>query len=567
MGMSHALIVDDSRTSAALLGKMLARCDLSSDKVSSGEECLTYLAGTSPDIIFMDHMMPGMDGFEAVKAIKVQPRLASIPIVMYTSKGGAMYKGQARALGAVNVLQKPAAENDVIDLLHGIRAKPVIGARTATTTTMPAITDEQLTAASNTDPMNPAPGVNNARLAAGAAPQLPRWACSEQLADGGPSRRRLSHALVVDDSRTSAALLAKILARNGIGSDKVGSGEECLEYLKAKQPDLIFLDHMMPGMDGFDVVKAIKRQSRLAAIPVVMHTSKSGEMYIGQARALGAVGVLEKPASEEALLEVLNELQPVDARAAGSESGPVSPANRDRDEQGSRQQRKSPGHVEQIPLPPAESFLPTPASTRSRRAQLRRRRRGLLGAVLVLLGVLAAMWFKPGKGIEVDQGALLDALEQLGNQQQQFAFGQIPFDDKRRSNLEQIVRVLQLAGVGAQIELRTHVGEFCRVYADTGRAELPDPTLPIEQCDIIGYEPGEAQALASSQSLDFRLFAEKLNGDGGPISIKLVPVGVFEPLAVYPADSEIPQAGDWNRIAARNQRVEMTLRPEPSPSL
>jgi CheY-like chemotaxis protein len=410
--------------------------------------------------------------------------------------------------------------------------------------------------------MNPAPSVNNARLAAGAAPQLPRWACSEKLAEGGPSRRRLSHALVVDDSRTSAALLAKILARNGIASDKVGSGEECLEYLKAKRPDLIFLDHMMPGMDGFDVVKAIKRQSRLAAIPVVMHTSKSGEMYIGQARALGAVGVLEKPASEQALLEVLKELQPGEVGTAVSEPGPVSRG--DRNEQGSPPLRKPQGDVEQIPLPQAESFLPTPASTRSRRAQLRRRRRGLLGAVLVLLGVLAATWFKPGKGIEVDQGALLDALEQLGNQQQQFAFGQIPFDDKRRSNLEQIVRVLRLAGVGAEIELRTHVGEFCRVYADTGRAVLPDPTLPIEQCDIIGYEPGEAQALASGQSLDFRLFAEKLNGDGGPITIKLVPVGVFEPLAVYPADSEIPQAGDWNRIAARNQRVEMTLRPEPS---
>ncbi len=556
MGLSHALIVDDSRTSAALLGKMLARCALSSDKVSSGEECLSYLTGTSPDIIFMDHMMPGMDGFEAVKAIKVQPRLASIPIVMYTSRGGAMYKGQAKALGAVNVLQKPAAETDVIDLLQYIRTQPERGTRTATTVSMPAITEEHLAEASRADPMNPVPGVNNARLTAGAAPQLPRWACREQLADGGQPRRRLSHALVVDDSRTSAALLEKMLARNGFTSDKVGSGEECLEYLKARRPDLIFLDHMMPGMDGFDVVKAIKRQSRLAAIPVVMHTSKGGEVYIGQARALGAVGVLEKPATETALLGVINELQPIDAPA--QQAGPAEAS-----EQTAAPSGTSRVSVEQVPSPEAESFLPTPASSRSRRAQLRRRRRGLLGAVLLLSAVLAAMWFKPGNGIEVDQAALLDALEKLGNQQQQFAFGEIPFDADRKSNLEQLVRVLQLAEVGAEIELRTHVGEFCRVYADTGRAVLPDPTLPIEQCDIIGYEPGEAQALASSQSLDFRHFVERLNGDAGPITIKLVPVGVFEPLAAYPGDTDIPQAGDWNRIAARNQRVEMTLRPAP----
>lgn len=565
MGLSHALIVDDSRTSAALLGKMLARSDLSSDKVASGEECLSYLAGTSPDIIFMDHMMPGMDGFDAVKAIKRQPRLAAIPIVMYTSKGGDMYKGQARALGAVGVLQKPAAEHDVVDLLQGIRNRPASHGRSATTIRMPAITEEVLASMSGSDPMNPMPAVNNARLAAGAAPQLPRWASGGQTGanESSSSRPRLRHALVVDDSRTSAALLGKMLARHGLSSDKVSSGEECLNYLATRRPDVIFMDHMMPGMDGFEAVKAIKRQSRLVAIPIVMHTSKGGEMYIGQARALGAVGVLEKPAGEEALVELITELQPQDTNnddtpvelAAASQARP----------QRSPMSHKPTAEVEQIPSSEPESFLPTPASSRSRRAQMRRRRRGLLAAVLILLGVLAAMWFKPGNSFEIDQPALLDALEQLGNQQRQFEFGQIPFDDQRRLMLEQVVRVLQLAGVGAEIELRTHVGEFCRIYADTGKAALPDPALLIEQCDIIGYETGEAQALASSQSLDFRLFVEKLNNSGGPVSIKLVPVGVFEPLAPYPADSDNPLAGDWNRIAARNQRVEMMLRPEATP--
>ncbi len=566
IGLSHALIVDDSRTSAVLLGKMLARSDLSSDKVASGEECLSYLAGTSPDIIFMDHMMPGMDGFDAVKAIKRQPRLAAIPIVMYTSKGGAMYRGQARALGAVGVLQKPAAEHDVTDLLQDIRTRPVTRGRNATTMAMPAITEEHLASVSGCDPMNPVPGVNNARLTAGVAPELPRWASSGQAAgvDSRPSRPRLSHALVVDDSRTSAALLAKMLSRYGLSSDKVSSGEECLNYLATQRPDVIFMDHMMPGMDGFEAVKAIKRQSRLVAIPIVMHTSKGGEMYIGQARALGAVGVLEKPASEQALVEIMAELQPSDTHTTGA-APPRVAVDANSKVQRSPMSRQALTEVEQIQAPEPDSFLPTPASSRSRRAQMRRRRRGLLGAVIILLGVLAAMWFKPGHNLEIDEPALLDVLEELGNHQRQFEFGQIPFDDQRRLMLEQIVRVLQLTGVGAEIELRTHVGEFCRIYADTGKAALPDPTLPIEQCDIIGYEPGEAQALASSQSLDFRLFVEKLNSSGGPISIKLVPVGVFEPLAPYPADSDIPLAGDWNRIAARNQRVEMILRPEAAP--
>ena len=59
-----------------------------------------------PDVIFMDHMMPGMDGFQAVQAIKNNPRTATIPIMMYTSQEGELYVGQARALGAVGVLPK-----------------------------------------------------------------------------------------------------------------------------------------------------------------------------------------------------------------------------------------------------------------------------------------------------------------------------------------------------------------------------------------------------------------------------------------------------------------------------
>ena len=313
MQVSHALIVDDSRTSAALLAKMLARSDLSSDKVVSGEACLSYLAGTSPDIIFMDHMMPGMDGFDAVKAIKQQPRLAAIPIVMYTSKGGDMYRGQAQALGAVGVLEKPAAEHDVVDMLRQLRGDD------------PAELPVQASAGAenNVDAMNPAPGVNNARLAAGSAPALPGWASAKEAVanDCRAERQTLSHALVVDDSRTSAALLAKMLARHGLTSDKAISGEACLGYLASSHPDVIFMDHMMPGMDGFEAVKAIKRQSRLAAIPIVMYTSKGGEMYIGQARALGAVGVLEKPASEDALVSIIEELQPQAAAATLATEG------------------------------------------------------------------------------------------------------------------------------------------------------------------------------------------------------------------------------------------------------
>ncbi len=83
--------------------------NLEVDTVESAADALDYLAHNHTDIIFMDHMMPGMDGFEAVKRIKENPQTAVIPIMMYTSKCGDVYLSQARALGAMGVIAKTIA--------------------------------------------------------------------------------------------------------------------------------------------------------------------------------------------------------------------------------------------------------------------------------------------------------------------------------------------------------------------------------------------------------------------------------------------------------------------------
>ncbi|MCL4722564.1 MAG: response regulator, partial [Gammaproteobacteria bacterium] len=106
MADRSALIVDDSRTAREVLRRMLESHELRVETAESAEAALEFLAMHRPDVIFMDHMMPGMDGFQAVKAIKENPATATIPVMMYTSQSGALYVGQARALGAVGVLPK-----------------------------------------------------------------------------------------------------------------------------------------------------------------------------------------------------------------------------------------------------------------------------------------------------------------------------------------------------------------------------------------------------------------------------------------------------------------------------
>ncbi|MBC6905597.1 response regulator [Saccharophagus sp. K07] len=106
MARRRVLIVDDSKTAQARLRKMLERFDLEVDTVMSAEEALGYLSYRQPAVIFLDHHMEGMDGLEALKIIKSNPGTALIPVIMYTSEQGDVYVGQARALGAIDILGK-----------------------------------------------------------------------------------------------------------------------------------------------------------------------------------------------------------------------------------------------------------------------------------------------------------------------------------------------------------------------------------------------------------------------------------------------------------------------------
>jgi len=70
MAIKKALIVDDSKSARVLLKRMLVDLGLDVDTMNTADDALKYLIDHKPDVIFMDHMMPGMDGFEAVKHIK-----------------------------------------------------------------------------------------------------------------------------------------------------------------------------------------------------------------------------------------------------------------------------------------------------------------------------------------------------------------------------------------------------------------------------------------------------------------------------------------------------------------
>jgi CheY-like chemotaxis protein len=114
--------------------------------------------------------------------------------------------------------------------------------------------------------------------------------------------------LIVDDERQNRQLLEVLLAAEGYLLDMAASAEEALAVVARQHPDLILLDVMMPGMDGYQVVARIKANPDTANIPVVMLTALDDRNSRSHGLSAGAVAFLTKPVDRTALQETVTRL-------------------------------------------------------------------------------------------------------------------------------------------------------------------------------------------------------------------------------------------------------------------
>jgi CheY-like chemotaxis protein len=430
-------------------------------------------------------------------------------------------------------------------------------------------------------------------------------------------------ALIVDDSRTAREALRRMLADHDLSVETAESAEAALEFLVGHRPDVIFMDHMMPGMDGFQAVKAIKENPATATIPVMMYTSQSGELYVGQARALGAVGVLPKQIKPVEVGEVLRSLHLHPASAA------QSPARRASDLARRSGDRMGPPGVESVNAPAdwsdlhrwlqemladnnraLRSDIETTVSrvlndhAPARQSAAAPARGGFWpsGALITVLSIVAAtfIWLHldseakwraatrqnisllseldsrratdvaaaenavsrvPAGRADAGEGSpgVAAALEWSVNQSATYPPMALPFGDRQLEKLKGLMDRLNALKFRGTIRLESHVGDFCMSRTpDSGFAMAADD-LPATQCDRTGLPAEEARAESARQSVPFANYLAELAVGGGPIAVELEPLGNSEPLVPYPVATADLSAGDWNRIAQQNQRVEVRL--------
>ncbi len=100
--------------------------------------------------------------------------------------------------------------------------------------------------------------------------------------------------LVVEDEHTLRFLIMQTLKEEGFQTEEAIDGEEALEKLKTYKPDLILLDLILPGMDGYEVLSEIKKDSQLESIPVIILSNLGQEDEIKKGLKLGAADYMIK---------------------------------------------------------------------------------------------------------------------------------------------------------------------------------------------------------------------------------------------------------------------------------
>jgi CheY-like chemotaxis protein len=430
-------------------------------------------------------------------------------------------------------------------------------------------------------------------------------------------------ALVVDDSKSARVVLSRMLEKYGISVDTADSAESALDYMKDGHPDVIFMDHLMPGMDGLQAVQILKADPATAAIPVVMYTSQEGELYVGQAKAMGAVGVLPKTVkpidvtkilyqlkllsdrrdSRPSSLQLVDEQGELRSAAEAVTDGSVDPRTRGFVEAMLKEQSLElrrfmvatlDSHAQRLvaelkqaaPEPVEAPPPPSPAAPAPPWGWIA----AFAASVAALLVLAGLYWQSLDTAREVEQArvrleqestALRSTLAEVRDAGRrpalaaadaspaaapprvevlQVPYGEVPLSAGRLDAVRSLVASLESGGFAGTVTVETVAGVFCLNGDAEEGFSLAPPDQPVRECDLRGNPFDETLTGAARQPVAFANLARSLERrTEGRIQLALVQGSPEHQIASYPAPRQ-STAGAWNEAAQANNRLEISVR-------
>ena len=254
---AEILVVDDVEMNLLLVRNLLKQTQIQIDTALSGEQCLEMCSRKHYDVIFMDHMMPEMDGIETLARMKkmLDSPNKNTPVIMLTANALTGMREEYLRQGFQDYISKP---------IQGGRLESLL--------------------------LKYLPG-DKVRV-------------NSDLAKQPAQKNDQSSILVVDDDSMNLYLAEKILKEHGYTVVKAASGEECLEYFTQGDAGLILLDIEMPNMNGLDVLKQLRANERTAQIPVIFLSSSENMEQMGESMQY-VYGMVHKPFLPDTLIQAV----------------------------------------------------------------------------------------------------------------------------------------------------------------------------------------------------------------------------------------------------------------------
>ena len=243
MTEKNVLVVEDNSLNMKLVQNVLQIGNYRCIAADNAELGLELARKHLPDLILMDIELPGMDGLTAIKTLRKDPGTRGIPALALTAYAMDGDEARARAAGFDGYITKPFG---IKDFKRSIDA--ILRAREG----------------------------------------RPEEA-------GPPVSHHRTRILVVDDEPLNLKLLVSQLTAKGYELITARDGTEALSVVREKRPDLILLDVMMPGMDGYEVTGHLKADADTRDIPIIMITALTGEDEKKKGLKAGVDDFLNKP--------------------------------------------------------------------------------------------------------------------------------------------------------------------------------------------------------------------------------------------------------------------------------
>lgn len=251
--MKKIAVIEDDNILREILSDKLSAAGYEVVGASDGDEALEVVINNKPDLILLDVLLPKKSGTDVLSSIKANSDLKDVPVIAISNTAEGDEIEKVKALGVKDFLVKAIFDsNDVVSRVQGVLGKEA----------------------------TPAPAEGATATSANTA--------------STPSNNASKKVLIIEDDKFLRELAAQKLEKEGFSVAGATNGQEGLDLLESEKPNVIILDLILPGMDGFETLRKIRTESNFKTIPVIILSNLGQEEDIEKAKSLGATDYLIK---------------------------------------------------------------------------------------------------------------------------------------------------------------------------------------------------------------------------------------------------------------------------------